>query len=159
MNSRGAARMMLARDIMVRRVRTVKPEDRVYDAVKLMIRHNISGVPVVDDGGNLVGMLSHKDCIRALMRAVMEHTPSSRVQDVMSTTLTFVPPETHVLTLAHMYLYQGLRRIPVVEGTKVVGLVCRSDLLRHAVQVWENAPTRDQAILYLSALPDTIPPS
>lgn len=158
MNTIRRPKMLLARDLMVSRVKTVKPDDMVHDAVRLLVAHGISGAPVVDDTGQLVGMLSEKDCIQALMRAVVERLPSSKVKDVMSRQVVTIPPETHLLTVAHLFLTKSLRRIPVVRDGKLVGQISRHDLLKRAVAVFDKAPSREAAVLYLSAFEDTLPP-
>lgn len=150
---------LLARDLM-RRPRTASPDDRVYDVVKMLTRHGISGAPVIDHDRKVIGMLSERDCIHALVRAVMDDLPSHHVRDVMSTELTMIPPETHILTVAHLFLHKQLRRIPVVDREgRLLGQITRGDLLKRAVEVFETAPSRKSALLYLSALEGTIPPA
>lgn len=145
---------------MTRRVKTVRADDRVYDAVQMLVAHGISGAPVVDAKGHLIGMLSEKDCIQALMRAVVHRLPSSKVSDVMDRNLTSVREDAHFLTITHLFLYEGLRRIPVVDDDgRLIGQISRRDLLAKAMQIFEKAPTREAAILYLSAFEGTIPPT
>jgi len=143
---------LCARDMMIKRVKTVRPETQIADAVKMLLRHGFSGAPVLDASGELVGILSEKDCIQALMRAVVERLPSSQVRDVMTEDVITVTPDTHLLTIAHMFLNKPIRRLPVVENGKLVGQISRRDLLRHAAAVFEDAPSRSAAVLYLSAV-------
>ncbi|MCB9666349.1 MAG: CBS domain-containing protein [Alphaproteobacteria bacterium] len=161
MNSRSRQpSMLIARDLMQTSVRTVRPDDRVYDTVKMLVRKGLSGAPVVDADRRVVGMLSEKDCIKALVHAVVERLPSHLVEHVMSRDVRTVLPETHYLTVAHLFLQHPIRRLPVVDGEgRLVGIIGRSDLLKHAIDVFEAAPSREAAILYLSAFEGTIPPS
>lgn len=146
-----------ARDIMITRVKTVKPDDRVFDAVQLLLKHKVSGAPVVDADGTLVGMLSEKDAIHALMRAVVDRLPSHRVADVMTRKLLTVDEDAHMLTVAHLFLDNPVRRLPVVRQGKLVGQISRRDLLAKAVSIFDDRPNRQAAILYLSATGATPP--
>ena len=143
---------LTARDMMTTRLKTVRADDRVYDAVRMLLDNGISGAPVVDENRNLIGILSEKDCTQALMRAVVHGLPSSLVKDVMTTHVVSVPPDAHLLTVSHIFLNRPIRRIPVVEDGKLVGQISRRDLLKHAVSVFDTAPDRTAAVLYLSAI-------
>jgi CBS domain-containing protein len=147
----------VARDFMIRRVRTVRPDDRVYDVVKMLLRHRVSGAPVVDASGLLVGVLSEKDAIQALMRAVVDGLPSHHVRDVISTDLITVEEDTHLLTVAHLFLSKPVRRLPVVRDGKLVGQISRRDLLAKAVDIFDDKPDREAAVLYLTATGATPP--
>ncbi|MEO0600325.1 MAG: CBS domain-containing protein [Myxococcota bacterium] len=141
-----------ARDMMKKKVITVRQDMRVLDAVRLLLKNRVSGAPVVDDEYRLIGMLSEKDCIQALLRAVAERLPSSNVQDVMTTDIFTVTDGTDLLTIAHHFVTKPLRRIPVVDERNVlIGQISRRDLLNSALDVWDEAPSRQAAVLYLSA--------
>lgn len=142
-----------ARDIMVKKVYTIRPEKRVYDAVGVLLKRRISGMPVVDGERKLVGIISEKDCIRALMRAVYDRMPPSQIADVMSTDLKTISADTHLMTIAHLFLTEPIRRLPVIdEEGRLIGQVSRRDLLAGAARIFDRAPNREAAILYLSAL-------
>lgn len=143
---------------MTRRLYTVGPEDRVYDVVQQLVKRGYSGCPVVEDG-RIVGVISEKDCIRALMRAVVDRLPASFVRDVMSTQLITIQKDTTLLSAAHLFLQHPIRRLPVVdEKMRLLGQVSRSDLLSHAVKVFDSVGSRSAAVLYLSAIEGTQPP-
>ena len=149
---------LCVREMMITRVKTVRPDTWINDAVKTLLKHGFSGAPVVDGSGKLVGILSEKDCIQALMRAVVERLPASQVKDVMTEKVITVTPDTHVLTVAHLFLNNPIRRLPVVENGKLVGQIRRRDLLKHSLNVFEHSPSRSAAILYLSAVDGSRPP-
>ena len=138
---------------MTRDVVTLRPEQRTYDAVQTLLKRRISGAPVIDEGGLLVGVFSERDSIQALLRAVHERLPASRVGDHMSTDLVTVGESTTLLTIAHLFLTHTVRRLPVIsdEG-RLIGLISRRDLLKAASKVMDAAPTREEALLYLSAI-------
>lgn len=152
-------RGLYAKDIMVTKLKVVRPDDRVYGSVKMLIKQKISGAPVVDGRRNLIGMLSEKDCIQAMLRAVHDRIPPARVSDVMNRSPITVSEDTDLLTMAHLFLKHPIRRLPVVRGTLLVGQISRRDLLKSAVGVFERAGGRDAAALYLSALTGSRKPS
>ncbi|MEN0068231.1 MAG: CBS domain-containing protein [Myxococcota bacterium] len=144
--------MTTAREMMTKRLITVRPDMRTLDAVRLLLKNRVSGAPVVDEDYRLIGMLSEKDCIQALLRAVAERLPSSMVRDVMSTEVVTISEESDLLSIAHLFVTKPLRRIPVVRADRtLVGQISRRDLLSSAVKVWDAAPNRQAAVLYLSA--------
>ncbi|MFT5681039.1 MAG: CBS domain-containing protein [Myxococcota bacterium] len=144
---------LTARDIMATRLRTVRPDDRVYQAVKVLLKYKISGAPVIDEQRKLIGVISEKDCIKALMRAVHDRMPPSAVADVMSRELITIREGTHLMDIAHIFITRSIRRLPVVSDTgELIGQVSRRDLLAAANRIFEDAPSRESAVLYLSAL-------
>ncbi|MEM6926627.1 MAG: CBS domain-containing protein, partial [Myxococcota bacterium] len=78
----GTGTGVTAREMMTGNLFTVREDMRVLKAVRSLLKHRVSGAPVVDDQGRLLGMLSERDCIHALVRAVVERLPSSYVRDV-----------------------------------------------------------------------------
>jgi CBS-domain-containing membrane protein len=143
---------LLARDIMVRRVFTLRTEQDVYEAVDLLLGRDDSGAPVVNDAFELVGVLSEKDCISALMRAFTERLPASTVADAMTREVRTIRPDTDLLTIAHLFKNHAFRRLPVVDGRRLVGQVRRRELLTALASVLREDPHYEAALLYLSAV-------
>ncbi len=118
---------MKARDIMTPNVICVRESSIVEDAARLMARHRISGIPVVNDAGGLVGMITEHDLI-----SKEGHT----VADVMSRSVISVSVDTEVEEVAHLLTIQHIRRVPVLQGGKIVGILSRSDLIRQIAMRW-----------------------
>ena len=78
---------------MVRELVTVRPETDAYDAIALLLKHRISGMPVVDESGKLLGMLSERDCLKTLLDAQYHNMPTAPVRDLMSTELKTISPD------------------------------------------------------------------
>jgi CBS domain-containing protein len=123
----------IAREIMTAAVITVRPELPIFDAMRILLRHRISGAPVVADDGALVGMLSELDCLKVLANGEFyddDHSEEGTVRDYMSPGTRSVGTEIDVYSLSHYFLDHSVRRIAVVKGEKLVGLISRRDVLR-----------------------------
>lgn len=114
------------RDIMITPAITVREDILLTDVVKLLIRHHISGVPVVDDEDSLIGIVTEHDIVNF---ALSGHAPRTRVREVMTTNVETCTPDTLFVDIANDFAARRIRRIPVVEGGKVVGIVSRRDII------------------------------
>jgi CBS domain-containing protein len=114
-----------AKDIMTTRVVTVKPSTPIADAARLLVRRKISGVPVVDekDKTKVVGILTEADLLAAPSGA-------KTVAEVMRKRVISVSPETPIDEIAAILVKRKIKRVPVLEGGKLVGIVSRIDVLR-----------------------------
>mgnify|MGYP001818929493 CR=1 FL=1 len=118
------------RDYMLTNPVKVRGEDNVLDAMQVIIDNKISGVCVVDDEGNLVGILSELDCLRAVLGATYNQSGVGTVSEYMSTDeLVVAHPNEDIVDVAQDMLRKNKRRRPVVEGGKLVGqITCRQIL-------------------------------
>ncbi|NIO47266.1 MAG: CBS domain-containing protein, partial [Planctomycetales bacterium] len=71
-------------DYMAKELVTVQPDTSAYDAIGLLLKHQISGMPVVDASGKLVGILSERDCLKTLLDAQYHELPTAQVKDLMT---------------------------------------------------------------------------
>lgn len=121
------------RDYMLTNPVKVKSDADLFDATHLIFQQKISGLCVVDDENNLVGVLSEMDCLKAILSAIYnEETSVGSVSDFMSTKLFSVSPNADIVNVAQEMLKRGYRRCPVVENGKLVGQVTCRQLL-HAI--------------------------
>lgn len=121
------------REIMTRAVVTLSPDMPALDAAGILLEHAISGAPVVDEGGRLLGLLSEYDCLRVVAAAEYESDSldSARtVAELMTRRCHTVSPDLDLFGLAHEFVRRRVRRLPVLEGERLVGLVSRRDALR-----------------------------
>ncbi|WP_040841826.1 CBS domain-containing protein [Nocardia brevicatena] len=116
---------MHARDILSRPVVTVRPETPLRDAVTLLTGHGFAALPVVDEQGRVIGMLSESDAM-----AAAAGPETTTVEAAMTIPVEVVTPATDTATIADRMLTARLRSIPVVEAGLLVGIVSRRDLLR-----------------------------
>lgn len=119
---------------MDRQTRALRPDDDILAAVNHLIDEGITGAPVVDAVGNVIGNLSEYDCLRLLAEGVDGERASGRVRDFMATDFTVVPPSMDIYFAAGLFLAAPhRRRFSVVDQGRLVGVVTRKDILR-AVQ-------------------------
>ena len=136
---------MRARDIMTSPVHTVGPETSVESVAEILAAKAITALPVVDDAGAVLGMVSEGDLLwhrvpsdptahlwRRLGREVQP--PPRSVREVMSSGPVTTTPEADVADVADMMLQRDVRSVPVVDGSRLVGIISRRDILRAAVR-------------------------
>jgi CBS domain-containing protein len=117
---------------------TLRPDETAAQAAETLLHHAISGAPVLGPDGRLVGLLSEFDCLHAVAAAGYEmdgHDEAQKVADLMSRECQTVSPDLDLFGLAHEFVRLGVRRLPVVEGDRLVGLVSRRDVLRAVVEL------------------------
>ncbi len=123
-------RSCFVKDYMSKTLVTFKPDTNVLDAVHTLVEHRIAGAPVVDDLGNIVGMLSEFDCIKVALQAGYHGDYGGPVSDYMSRDVTTVNAEMSIIDLAQKFADQGYRRFPVTDNNRLVGQISRRDVLR-----------------------------
>jgi CBS domain-containing protein len=100
------------------------------DAIHELVHHRIAGAPVVDDKGDLVGMLSELDCMKVALNAGYYGDWGGPVSDYMSTEVESVDANMNIVDLAQRFLDSGFRRFPVLRNHRLVGQISRRDALR-----------------------------
>jgi len=123
-------KLPLVRDHMDRRVATLRPETDILDAIGLLLEKHVTGAPVVDKSGRLVGILTEKDCLRLVAAGVGGSLPRGSVATFMSPNPETIPPDMDVYFAAGLFLKRTFRRFLVVEDGKLVGAITRFDILR-----------------------------
>ena len=123
-------KLPVVRDHMDTRVATLRPETDILDAVGLLLEKRVTGAPVVDKSGRLVGILTEKDCLRLVAAGIGGDLPRGSVATFMSPNPETIPPDMDVYFAAGLFLKRTFRRFPVVEDGKLVGAITRFDILR-----------------------------
>ena len=141
---------MKAKDVMVRDVVTADPDMDVVDAIKLLAEHDVSALPVVDEDGTVVGVISEADLVpRVEGDAATQRpwwlealTPAStlaqafaknhgrRVEEVMSTQVVSASEDTPLAEIAALLEKHRIKRVPIIEDGELVGIVSRSNLIQ-----------------------------
>ena len=151
---------MKASDVMTSNVITVGPDARVQDVAGLLLHHRISAVPVVGPKGELLGIVSEGDLINRPESETERRKPwwldalatneglaaeyvrshSRNVTDVMTSEVITVSPGTSVAEIATLLERHRIKRVPVVENGKIVGIVSRANLLQALASLRDKAP-------------------
>jgi CBS domain-containing protein len=119
--------MLKARDVMNRNVVTINPEATLSDTIKLLLERKISGLPVLDSAGNLVGIISEKDILNF---AFSGNIPQTKVKEAMTQKVVSFPPDTDVDKILLAISENKFRRVPIVENGKLVGIISRRDIIK-----------------------------
>ena len=122
--------MYQAKDVMTRRIVTVTPETTVEAAIATLLEHSISGVPVVNESREVVGIVSEFQLLEVIYDPEIK---AERVADVMTRDVIAVTEDTLLSKIASLFTFRRIRRLPVIHDGRLVGLISRRDLLRYAV--------------------------
>lgn len=125
----------LVKDYMSGKLVTFTPDMDVLDAIHELVQHRIAGAPVVDDHGNLVGMLSEFDCLKVVLTAGYHDEPGGPVSDLMVSDVETVNADMSVIDLAELFMQSGFRRYPVIKDNRLVGQISRRDVLRALAEI------------------------
>jgi CBS domain-containing protein len=117
---------MKVRDVMTKSVATIRPDATIKDAAQLMQQHNVGSLPVVDSNG-LVGIVTDRDIVVRNIAAGQDPM-STPVKNVMTSQVTTVTPEEDVHAISRMMSTRQIRRVPVVENQRLVGMVSLGDI-------------------------------
>ena len=123
-------RLRAVKDIMAKRLVTFQPDMHVRAAIESLLKHKISGAPVVDENGTLIGVLSEIDCMPTIIQDLYYSDSGGSVGDFMSTEITTVNSEMGLVDLAEIFQKKHFRRLPVVDNGILVGQVSRRDVLK-----------------------------
>ena len=118
------------RDFMAKHYATVKPDQSLSAAVKIILEYHQSAAPVVDDHQQLVGVLSEADCIRATLVEGYFNEGVALVKDQMTAEPESVSPDTELAAVTELFLENCRRMMPVVEAGMLVGMVTRQNILK-----------------------------
>jgi len=116
---------------MTRNLVTFKADQSVREVMDKMVQHKISGGPVVDDDGGLIGIISVGDCLKQVVRAKYHNLPQDKelVRDHMNKEVITIAPDKDIFEAANQFLTNKLRRFPVLENGKLTGMISQRDVM------------------------------
>ena len=123
---------MVAKDVMTRDIITVSPSTKIKDLAMILIKNQISGAPVADKNGNILGIVSEADIV------------AKRGKDakaIMSKKVVSVRQDTSVEEIAQLMMTHAIKRVPVTDGGKIIGIVSRADIVS-AIAMGEHVSIR-----------------
>ena len=125
--------MFELKKIMIKDVVTAKLNTHIYEAMKLLVEKNISGLPVVDDKNTLLGVITEKDVLRLLLKR--DITEDDVIANYMNKNIITLSPDDSALTASECFVKNAIRRIPIVQKGKLVGIICRRDIIREILKI------------------------
>ena len=129
-------RPVTVKDYMSAQLVAFDPDMDILAAISQLIEKRISGAPVVDKQGNLVGILSEKDCLRVALQASYHGESAGRVREYMHTPVKTVDSDASIPDVAAQFLGDEYRRYPVIRDNRLVGQISRRDVLRALEALW-----------------------
>ncbi|WP_317043979.1 CBS domain-containing protein [Ekhidna lutea] len=119
-------------DYMARKLITFKPDQPMHEVVDALMKHKISGGPVVNDQGELVGVISEGDCLKEVVKGKYDNMPifTGLVEEHMAKNVITVDPNLNIFEAAKMFLEKRLRRFPVIRDGKLVGQISQKDVMK-----------------------------
>ena len=130
---------LLVKDFMIGDHLSFSPDTDLLNAVSTLLRHDLSGAPVVDSEGALVGFLSEKDCLKAALDASYFRRGAGPVSDVMSRSVVTVSGDSTLIDVIEIFASKQFRCLPVTEGRRLIGQISRSDVLKALEKVRQDA--------------------
>ena len=119
-----------AKDFMSGSLVTFSPDEDVITAIQVLLEKGISGAPVVDRLGNLIGVLSEKDCLRVALNAGYHGNWGGKVSEFMTPNAITVDADASIMKVAKMFIDSPYKRYPVMNDNRLVGQISRSDVLK-----------------------------
>jgi len=124
--------MLRAKDIMNKDLVTVRKDSEIYKCLELMVKHRITGIPVVEDDMTLTGIISEKDVLHFFHK--QEDLKGKKVNDFMTQPAIFFDENESMLDVCNLLAKQIFRRIPITSKGKLVGIISRGDIIEHIVK-------------------------
>jgi CBS domain-containing protein len=124
-----------AADFMTYPVVTVEPGVLLTEAIKLLLRHHISGLPVAAADGSLLGIITEHDIMNF---ALSGEAADTTVEEAMTRQVMVFSPDTDVATLVNALGTRHIRRVPIVDQGRLVGIVSRRDILREMLAMYSR---------------------
>lgn len=127
-----ALQPMLVSDFMTKDLITFRADQTIFQAIDILIKHGITGGPVVNENNELIGVLSEGDCLKEVVKGKYDNIPmlSGMVGEYMTQNVTTIPPEMNVFEAAKLFLSKRIRRFPVVKDGKLVGQISQRDVMK-----------------------------
>jgi CBS domain-containing protein len=107
-----------------------KPDDDILDAMRVLLDKRLSGAPVLDEKGGLVGVLSKKDCLAIVYNTAYHQDWGGKVEQYMSREVEHIEADSSILAATEKFLHSNFRRFPVLRNGQLVGQISRQDILR-----------------------------
>ena len=125
--------MLKAKDIMTEEVISVKKDTLIFEAVELLAKNSITGIPVVEDDMTLVGILTEKDVLGLFY--ALKDAENKTVNDFMTQPAVHFNENESLLDICDCLINNPFRRVPVTSKNKVIGIISRQDFVEYILQL------------------------
>ncbi len=116
----------------------VRRQTEIYDAIRILIDHNITGLPVVNDDMTIAGIVTEKDVLELLYN--IEDKPG-HVEDFMTTDVVTFDQEESLIDITDCLMSNHFRRVPIIAAGKLVGIISRKDIIAYILRLRHNSPS------------------
>ncbi len=141
-----------AKDIMAARLVTLTPQMDAFEAIGYLLKHRISGAPVLDPQGCLLGVFSERYSMSVLINSAYDQLPTTDVSAFLNTDFgRAISEEIDLLSMVEIFLDNYYRRLPVLRDGKLLGQVSRRDVLQAALKLFSHAQGRQAVERFLSS--------
>ena len=124
------------KDYMAKKIITLSPEMEILRAVHVLLKNDIAAAPVVDDTGDLIGILTERDCMKVVLNAGYHSEYGGQVAEFMSENVETIAANASIVDVAELFFGQRFHRYPVLENNRLVGQISRRDVLRALGNLW-----------------------
>lgn len=138
------AKTPIVRNVMKKATRTFKVNDDMADCMSKLARSSFAAIPVVDEDGLVVGLLSEKDVMRTIIDWAYDQRAGGPVGNYMSSLEVIVTPDMDLLTAARAFLEVNFSCLPVMDGERLVGRLTRHDTLK-GIEKWATEINKERA--------------
>ncbi len=120
---------LIIEDIMITKLITFQPNQNIHQAIQVLLDKRISGAPVVDDSGKMIGILSRKDCLKTALNARYHDDWGGLVEDFMQSDVKTLDASLDITSAVQKFIDTSFHRFPVMRDGQLVGLISRLDIL------------------------------
>ncbi len=121
---------MYAKDVMTTKVISMPPDTNIYKAIGILVDNKISGAPVVDDNGTLLGIVTEKDLLVSLDFVGEKNINLITVEEIMTRDIITYKEDSIMKNISAELVRRNIKRVPIIKDGKIVGIVSRRDILR-----------------------------
>jgi len=119
--------MFIANDVMTRNITTISDDTEIRDAIRLLVEKNVTGLPVVDTEMRLIGIVTEKDLLNVLYK---KNVRNKTVEGLMTRDIVSFDINDSLLDVYRCLMNNSFRRVPILSGDKLVGIISRRDIIK-----------------------------
>lgn len=127
-------------DYMATELVSFTPDEDIIHAMRILLGRHLSGAPVLDDAGNLVGILSQKDCLAVAYHTAYHQDWAGSVEKYMSREVEHIEADINILDAVEKFQHSSYRRFPVLRNGQLIGQISRHDIMRAIDELYLQKP-------------------